>query len=48
MEIRKTISNNTLLMVLSRQESRDAENSVHQPIIQSDKAIHQLNQKVDH
>ncbi|MBG2990380.1 integrating conjugative element protein [Proteus mirabilis] len=48
MEIRKAISNNTLLMVLSRQESRDAENSVHQPIIQSDKAIHQLNQKVDH
>lgn len=48
MEIRKSISNNTLLMVLSRQESRDAENGVHQPIIQNDKAIHQLNQKVDH
>ncbi|QCT87988.1 integrating conjugative element protein [Escherichia sp. E4742] len=47
MEIRKAISNNTLLVALSRQESREADNGLRQSAHQNDDAIQNLNKKVE-
>lgn len=45
MEIRRTISSNTLLTVLSRQAERDVTHGLRQPVHQNDGALHRLNHK---
>lgn len=45
MEIRRAISSNTLLTVLSRQAERDVTHGLRQPVHQNDGALHRLNHK---
>ena len=45
MEIRKEISNNSILMALTRQESREADHGLRQSTQQNDDAVQNLNEK---
>lgn len=45
MEIRKAISNNSILVTLTRQESREADHGLRQPVQQNDDAMQNLNEK---
>ncbi|STU95807.1 integrating conjugative element protein, PFL_4711 family [Klebsiella variicola] len=47
MEIRKAISNNSILVTLTRQESREADHGLRQSVQQNDDAMQNLNQKVE-
>lgn len=45
MEIRKAISNNSILVTLTRQESREADHGLRQSVQQNDDAMQNLNEK---
>lgn len=47
MEIRKAISTNSILVVLTRQENREVDHGLREPVQQNDDVIYNLNQKAE-